>query len=87
MMAVMLFFFPLDNLHFVFTLITVACEGFAQVPWQGAETIHMLCAAELGVPRACPSQGRIWNKGLLERGLQNIHNLSSSLQLPWTLYS
>ena len=59
----------------------MACEGFAQVPWEGAETIHMLCVAELGVPRAYPSQGRIWNKVLVERGLQNIHKLSSSLQL------
>ena len=80
-------FFPPNNLHFVFTLIAVACEGFAQVPWEGAETIHMLCVAELGVPRAYPSQGRIWNKVLVERGLQNIHKLSSSLKLHCSLYS
>ena len=61
-------FFPLNNLHFVFTFITAAGEGFAQVPcWEGAEPIHRLFAAQLGVPQACPSQGRIWNKGLVER--------------------
>lgn len=81
-------FFPLNNLHFVFTFITAAGEGFAQVPcWEGAEPIQRLFAAELGISQACPSQGRIWNKGLVERRLQNIHRLPSSLQLPWSLYS